>query len=148
MLSLGFPRGFESHYQWRSQGGGTLSLHMIQSSHRFGLSASSPNLSESCLAGWAEVLGFAAPTLTAQNWIQTNLTTRGGPIRLALLNRLCRDMGLSPKPRGVFAARMQLGAPPPDPPPERGLWQSPSEPQLHSCGEDALGFGAEPRVPA
>ncbi len=36
---------------------------MIQSSHRFGLAASSPNLSESSLAGWAAVLGFTALTL-------------------------------------------------------------------------------------
>ncbi len=38
-------------------------LVMIQSSHRFGLAALSPNLFESSLAGWAPVLGFAAPTL-------------------------------------------------------------------------------------
>ncbi|MCP3661012.1 MAG: hypothetical protein GY696_00720, partial [Gammaproteobacteria bacterium] len=62
---------------------------MIQSSHRFGLAASSPNLSESSLAGWAPVLGFAALTLRPfehdtralkahpPNWIQTNLAPRG-----------------------------------------------------------------------
>ncbi len=33
--------------QWHSQGGGALSLCMIQSSHRFVLASSSPNLSES-----------------------------------------------------------------------------------------------------
>ncbi len=36
---------------------------MTQSRHRFGLAASSPNLSESSLAGWAAVFGFAALTL-------------------------------------------------------------------------------------
>ncbi len=35
---------------------------MIQSSHRLGV-VSTPNLSESSLAGWAAVLGFAALTL-------------------------------------------------------------------------------------
>ncbi|MCP3664101.1 MAG: hypothetical protein GY696_16695, partial [Gammaproteobacteria bacterium] len=62
---------------------------MIQSSHRFGLAASSPNLSESCLAGWAPVLGFAVLTLGPfglamralrahpPNWIQTYLAPRG-----------------------------------------------------------------------
>ncbi len=35
------------------EGGGDFKLVMIQSSHRFGLAASSPNLSESSLAGWA-----------------------------------------------------------------------------------------------
>ncbi|MCP3664711.1 MAG: hypothetical protein GY696_19835 [Gammaproteobacteria bacterium] len=44
----------------RAGGGGGV---MIQSSHRFGLAASSPNLSESSLDGWAPVLGFAALTL-------------------------------------------------------------------------------------
>ncbi|MCP3665816.1 MAG: hypothetical protein GY696_25520, partial [Gammaproteobacteria bacterium] len=44
--------------QCRSQegGGGNFKLVMLQSSHRFGLAASSPNLSESSLAGWAPVL--------------------------------------------------------------------------------------------
>ncbi len=42
---------------------GTLSLCRIQSSHRFGIAASSPNLSEPSLAGSAAVLGFAALTL-------------------------------------------------------------------------------------
>ncbi len=37
-------------------------LVMIQSNHQFGLAASSPNLSEFSLAGWAAVLGFAALT--------------------------------------------------------------------------------------
>ncbi len=41
----------------------SIKLVMIQSSHRFGLSASSPNLSEASLAGWAAVLGVAALTL-------------------------------------------------------------------------------------
>ncbi len=65
---------------------------MIQSSHRFGLAAPSPTLSDSGSAGWAGVLGFAALTLgpfglatraftqllTAHppNCIQTNLTTK------------------------------------------------------------------------
>ncbi len=72
---------------WRSQDGrGDFRLVMIQSSHRFGLAASSPNLSESSLAGWAPVLGFAALTLGPfrqalrahpANWIQTNLDPRG-----------------------------------------------------------------------
>ncbi len=43
---------------WKS-----LSECMIQSSHRFGLAASSPNLSESSVAGGATVLGFTALTL-------------------------------------------------------------------------------------
>ncbi len=38
------------------EGGGDFKLVMIQSSHRCGLAASSPNLSESSLAGWAPVL--------------------------------------------------------------------------------------------
>ncbi len=46
-----------------ARGGGTLSECMIQSSHRFGLAASSPNLSESSLARWAPVLGFVSLTL-------------------------------------------------------------------------------------
>ncbi len=62
---------------------------MIQSSHRFGLAASSPNLSESSFAGRAAVLGFAALTLGPlvlatralkahpSNWIQTNLDPPG-----------------------------------------------------------------------
>ncbi len=45
------------------RGGGKFKLVMIQSIHRFGLAASSPNLSESSLAGWVPVLGFAALTL-------------------------------------------------------------------------------------
>ncbi len=44
-------------------GGGDFKLVLIQSSHRFGLATSLPNLSESSLAGWAPVLGFAALTL-------------------------------------------------------------------------------------
>ncbi len=68
--------------------GETFKLAMIQSSHRFGLAASSPNLSESSLAGWAPVLGFAALTLGPfglatqalrahpPNWIQPNLAPR------------------------------------------------------------------------
>ncbi len=43
--------------------GGNFKLVMTQSSHRFDLAASSPNLSESSLAGWAPVLGFVALTL-------------------------------------------------------------------------------------
>ncbi len=58
------------------------------SSHRFGLAAASPNLSESNLAGWVSVLGFAALTLglfglatralTAHppNWVQTKLAEK------------------------------------------------------------------------
>ncbi len=38
------------------KGGGEIKLVMIQSSHRFGLAASSPNLSESSLAGWVPAL--------------------------------------------------------------------------------------------
>ncbi len=61
---------------------------MIQSSHRFGLAGSPPDLSEFSLARWAAVLGFAAITLgpfeakqigpqtTQQNWIQTNLAAK------------------------------------------------------------------------
>ncbi len=45
------------------KGGGNFKLVLIQSSRRFGLAASSPNLSDSSLAGWAPVLGFAALTL-------------------------------------------------------------------------------------
>ncbi len=44
-------------------GGGDFKLVMIQSSHRFGLAASSPNLSESSLAGWAPALAFAPLSL-------------------------------------------------------------------------------------
>ncbi len=48
---------FPIHAHCRSQeGGGDFKLVMIQPSHRFGLAASSPNLSESSLAGWAPVL--------------------------------------------------------------------------------------------
>ncbi len=47
---------------------------MIQSSHRFGLAASSPNLSESSLAGWAAVLGFAVLTLGPFPNIQAKIT--------------------------------------------------------------------------
>ncbi len=62
---------------------------MIQSSHQFGLAASSPNFSESSLAGWVPVLRLrcAQPrTVRARygalrahppNWIQTNLAPRG-----------------------------------------------------------------------
>ncbi len=52
-VSLGASHGH--HWQDRSQGA-NFKLVMIQSSHRFGLAASSPNLSESSLAGWAPVL--------------------------------------------------------------------------------------------
>ncbi len=47
----------------RKGGGGNFKLVMIHSAHRFGRAGSSPNLSESSLAGWAAVLGFAALTL-------------------------------------------------------------------------------------
>ncbi len=45
----------------RKGGGGKFKLVMIQSSHRFGLAASSPNLSESSLAGWALRARVASP---------------------------------------------------------------------------------------
>ncbi len=78
-----------------------------------------------------------------------------------------RRLGLRPKPRGVFAARMMLGAlqapawaptqtplgaPAPRPScaePQRGSGTEPRSgglgrnPQLHSRGESALGFGAD-----
>ncbi len=73
--------------QGRSQEGGrgNFKLVMIQSNHRFGLAVSSPNLSESSLAGWAPALlslgpfGLATRALRAHppNWIQTNLSPRG-----------------------------------------------------------------------
>ncbi len=53
------PRSiFYIPHQGRSQEGGrgNFKLVMIQSSHRFGLAALSPNLSESSLAGWAPAL--------------------------------------------------------------------------------------------
>ncbi len=77
-----------------------------------------------------------------------------------------RRLGIRPKPRGGIAARMLLGAltkdpswgsapdpagaPAPRPHPERGLRWSPNvvSPQLHSCGDAAPGFGAEPQLPA
>ncbi len=74
---------------WPLGGGGAFKLVMLQSSPRFGLAASSPNLFESSLAGWAPVLGFAAFTLGPfglatralgahpPNLIQTNLAPRG-----------------------------------------------------------------------
>ncbi len=98
---------------------------MIQSRHRFGLAASSPNLSESSLARWAAVSGFASaqpsfwlamPALAAHppNWIQTNFATRGGPNLLASLNNT----------QGVWAS--------PQIPPDRA--ESWAEPQRGSGG--------------
>ncbi|MCP3667549.1 MAG: hypothetical protein GY696_34495 [Gammaproteobacteria bacterium] len=102
---------------------------MIQSSHRFGLAASSPNLSESSLARWAAVLGFAALTLgpfglaaralTAHptNWIQTNLATRRGPNLLASLNLVrvqgCLGAGVPSGVRGGAPTAGDPLAPPP-----------------------------------
>ncbi len=62
LLGLGL-RSASDQVSGVARDGGTLSLCMIQLSHRFDLAASSPNLSESILAGWAAVLGFAALTL-------------------------------------------------------------------------------------
>ncbi len=60
----------------------------------------------------------------------------------------------APNPRTTLPQECcLLGAPPPRPPPERGLGRSVNQvwgrsPQLHSCGEAAPGFGAEPKLPA
>ncbi len=95
---------------------------MIQSSHRFGLAAASPNWSESSLARWAAVSGFAVLTrgpfgLTVHppNGIQTNLATR--PNLLAWLNHVCRGSwgwsAANPVDEGVWGwAPARLGAEP------------------------------------
>ncbi len=53
---------------------------MIQSSHRFGLTASSPNLSESSLGGLRSSASLRSPSERSQptqpNWIQTNLEAK------------------------------------------------------------------------
>ncbi len=87
----------------------------------FGLAASSPNLSESSLAGWAAVLGFAALTL--------------GSFELA--NHVRIELG-SPQDCSWGEGGLGTGAP------SGGLG---AEPQHHSCGEAAPGIRAEPQPP-
>ncbi|MCP3662438.1 MAG: hypothetical protein GY696_08095 [Gammaproteobacteria bacterium] len=102
---------------------------MIESSHRFGLAASSPNLSESSLARWAAVLGFTTLTLgpfgfglamraiTAHppNWIQTSLTTRRWTKPVALIESCIQGVGAPPRtpltPLGLRPRRRSGGGP-------------------------------------
>ncbi len=136
---------------------------MLQSSHRFGLPASSPNLSESGLAGWAEVLGCAALTrarmraLTAHppNWIQRNFTTRRRTNPVGSIESCMQGVGAPPQTPRRLSRKNVAGGSAPRPPPERGLgWGGApagvwgQSPQLHSCGEAAPGFGTEPQLPA
>ncbi len=131
--------------------------------------ASSPNLSESSMAGWAPVLGFASP-------LELRPKPLGGFAAIMLL-------GLPLHPRPLWgSAPNPVGPPPQSNPvqegsgggsPQRGLGRSPSgvwggaparvwgsspqlhsfaeaagvwgrSPQLHSCGEAGQGLGAEP----
>ncbi len=86
---------------------------MIQSSHRFGLAASSPNLSESSLAGRVPVLrlrcaqprtvrALVTRALRAHppNWIQTNLAPRDEAKPVGLI----KSFGAPPPPPGYGIA--------------------------------------------
>ncbi len=124
---------------------------MIQSSHRFGLAASSPNSSESSLAGWAAVLGFTALTLgpfgllTAHppNWIQTNLATRGETEPVGLIESCTQGVGAPPQTTGRLRRKNVAGGSAPRP--LLGLrlrprWGSAPNPvQEGSGGERGLG---------
>ncbi len=97
--------------QCRSQkrGGGNFKLVMIQSSHWFGIAASSLNLSESSLAGWAPVLRLRSHP---PNRIQTNLAPRGEKEPVGLIE----SFGSAPDPvqegNSTFLAEPQPPRPP------------------------------------
>ncbi len=86
---------------------------MIQSSHRFGLAASSPNLSESSLARWAAVLGFtSAHTRTVR---ARYASPHSPPAKLDSykfgnsLNHVRRMLGSAPNPAGALPSLVQEG---------------------------------------
>ncbi len=150
-----------------SGGWRTLSECMVQSSHRFGFAASSPNLTEASLAGWAAVLVFAALSLvpfglaahppnwiqqlTQPNWIHTGSSRRTKSVGLIESG----SPGSAPNSGAASPQKCSWGLRPqtrlrlrPKPPSGGGLRRSPKQ---HSCGKVARGFGAElqpPRPPA
>ncbi len=105
-----------------SGGGGNFKLVMIQSSHRFGLAASSPNMPESILVGWG--CGPAAP---APAWLRhCSQRTRQIGFRqiwlLAVDQTGWRDCimfavcwGSARSPGAASSQECSWGAPPPDP---------------------------------
>ncbi len=119
--------------------------------------------SKSCVA-------FSTHFFTESTWSWShNFSIISERLKQTASNAVARR---GPKPRGGFAARTLLGAPPPDPrwgsapdpagaPPQTplgppaprppdGIWGgAPAEvwgrsPQLRTCGEGARGLGAEP----